>query len=604
MENVYSFLIFFSSSGAFEKSESRACFAGSQTVAVKTDPRLILTLTLSIFLGSCAIMKDANIEELGKSNHLEMRSNAFSELRRHPRAFRKHFETALTFLQKKDREQVDLQYARVGFETSWRLSRDFWPALLYLGIANDALGEYEKAIDSFVRAALIYDHAAIWRAASLSALKLGYERSAFVLYNKSLDASWKNTDEIKIYLDHLYENQSSTGKNSRSVLVSRLDYLSENKRFECFNFEKDGEDSSKTEDIDSLETGENSESSETNTDLSNIDLSGIKFDFSGLDSSATEETKPDQGPPDLELVKQSSKLYDGLEKDCLLKNVFIDTFIIRRTASSQNQTGIDLLSALQLTAGAVLLNFERIETNDVSGVGVNVQKTGRSGVNLTIPDITYALSLASENVEFLSVEASPTIMMRVGQTSEIFDGTEVVIIATGNDSSGQFQKEIGVKMKSHLYYIDENAATIKLDLSLSNLDGSSGSANFTVINTNKLESTVNGTFSYNTPLVFGGIAAQSVQADAVGQTGLKDIPGLGLLFGVDRKANLNRDITVIASVRPAEPENTSASARDMKFIQQLGFQPPENDFYRSGFIYESPGLNSVEEIIPKNMQKF
>jgi len=568
---------------------------------VKTSPGLILTLTLSIFLGSCAIMKDANIDELGKSDHLEIRSNAFLELRRHPRAFRKHFETALTFLKKKDREQVDLQYARVGFETSWRLSRDFWPALLYLGIANDALGEYEKAIDSFVRAAVIYDHAAIWRAASLSALKLGYERSAFVLYNKSLVAAWKNTDEIKNYLDQLYEKQSSAAKNARSVLVSRLDYLNENKSFECFNFEKDDGESSISEDTNSLETSENSE---TNAELSDIDLSGIKFDFSGLDSSATEETKPDQTSPDLELVEQSSKLYDGLEKNCLLKNVFIDTFIIRRTASSQNQTGIDLLSALQLTAGAVLLNFERIETNDVAGVGVNVQKTGRSGVNLTIPDITYALSLASENVEFLSVEASPTIMMRVGQTSEIFDGTEVVIIATGNDSSGQFQKEIGVKMKSHLYYIDENAATIKLDLSLSNLDGSSGSANFTVINTNKLESTVNGTFSYNTPLVFGGIAAQSVQADAVGQTGLKDIPGLGLLFGVDRKANLNRDITVIASVRPAEPENTSAAIRDMKFIQQLGFQPPETDFYRSGFIYESPGLKSIEKIIPANMQNF
>ena len=570
-------------------------------MAVKTSPGLILTLTLSIFLGSCAIMKDANIDELGKSDHLEIRSNAFLELRRHPRAFRKHFETALTFLKKKDREQVDLQYARVGFETSWRLSRDFWPALLYLGIANDALGEYEKAIDSFVRAAVIYDHAAIWRAASLSALKLGYERSAFVLYNKSLGAAWKNTDEIKNYLDQLYEKQSSAAKNARSVLVSRLDYLNENKSFECFNFEKDDGESSISEDTNSLETSENSE---TNAELSDIDLSGIKFDFSGLDSSATEETKPDQTSPDLELVEQSSKLYDGLEKNCLLKNVFIDTFIIRRTASSQNQTGIDLLSALQLTAGAVLLNFERIETNDVAGVGVNVQKTGRSGVNLTIPDITYALSLASENVEFLSVEASPTIMMRVGQTSEIFDGTEVVIIATGNDSSGQFQKEIGVKMKSHLYYIDENAATIKLDLSLSNLDGSSGSANFTVINTNKLESTVNGTFSYNTPLVFGGIAAQSVQADAVGQTGLKDIPGLGLLFGVDRKANLNRDITVIASVRPAEPENTSAAIRDMKFIQQLGFQPPETDFYRSGFIYESPGLKSIEKIIPANMQNF
>jgi tetratricopeptide (TPR) repeat protein len=570
-------------------------------VAVKTSPGLILTLTLSIFLGSCAIMKDANIDELEKSDHLEIRSNAFLELRRHPRAFRKHFETALTFLKKKDREQVDLQYARVGFETSWRLSRDFWPALLYLGIANDALGEYEKAIDSFVRAAVIYDHAAIWRAASLSALKLGYERSAFVLYNKSLGAAWKNTDEIKNYLDQLYEKQSSAAKNARSVLVSRLDYLNENKSFECFNFEKDDGESSISEDTNSLETSENSE---TNAELSDIDLSGIKFDFSGLDSSATEETKPDQTSPNLELVEQSSKLYDGLEKNCLLKNVFIDTFIIRRTASSQNQTGIDLLSALQLTAGAVLLNFERIETNDVAGVGVNVQKTGRSGVNLTIPDITYALSLASENVEFLSVEASPTIMMRVGQTSEIFDGTEVVIIATGNDSSGQFQKEIGVKMKSHLYYIDENAATIKLDLSLSNLDGSSGSANFTVINTNKLESTVNGTFSYNTPLVFGGIAAQSVQADAVGQTGLKDIPGLGLLFGVDRKANLNRDITVIASVRPAEPENTSAAIRDMKFIQQIGFQPPETDFYRSGFIYESPGLKSIEKIIPANMQNF
>jgi len=64
MENVYSFFIYFSSSGAFEKSETRACFAGSQIVAVKTDPRLILTLTLSIFLGSCAIVKDANIDEL------------------------------------------------------------------------------------------------------------------------------------------------------------------------------------------------------------------------------------------------------------------------------------------------------------------------------------------------------------------------------------------------------------------------------------------------------------------------------------------------------------------------------------------------------------
>ena len=133
---------------------------------------------------------------------------------------------------------------------------------------------------------------------------------------------------------------------------------------------------------------------------------------------------------------------------CQNVNLVVDTYVIRRSVQQASSIGIDLLSALKLTFGATLYDFDKTTTqnDNVSAT----QWTTTSAADLTIPSITYALSIANDSSVYTSLEASPSVLLNLNEKSKIFEGAEIFIVSTSSQTSGQFEKEIGVNHPSVL----------------------------------------------------------------------------------------------------------------------------------------------------------
>lgn len=160
---------------------------------------------LRIFLSSTVIVGCTNIETNydsinGSNNDIKLEPATFDYVQNNPLSYSRHFAIGLKYFRNTNRTNYDLHIARVAFETSWRLSRDFWPSAVYLALTYDKLGLYPQSLESFIEAANLHDHASLWRAASISALKSGYERLSFELYHRSKTARIQANDKINDYL--------------------------------------------------------------------------------------------------------------------------------------------------------------------------------------------------------------------------------------------------------------------------------------------------------------------------------------------------------------------------------------------------------------------
>ncbi|HAC57845.1 MAG TPA: hypothetical protein DCF73_05760, partial [Rhodobiaceae bacterium] len=307
------------------------------------------------------------------------------------------------------------------------------------------------------------------------------------------------------------------------------------------------------------------------------DLSDIKLDFSFIDDEG------DERPATPAEAERLSAL-------CERQNVIVDAYIIRRNGESASSAGIDLLSALELQFGAQLLDFTY---SNPSGSN-NSSSTLTSSVSVEIPDVTYALSIASDRRNFVTIDASPSIVARLGERSEIFDGTEVYIVASGDGGSGDFEKEIGVKMSIEPVVLTETSVTMTAGIEFSILDAeAASSANFQSLNTDKLIFDINGTFPFGAAVLIGKLSSAVVKDAGSGQTGLSDLPGVGRLFGNDNASAASRDVLVLATVR--QPSSTGAALeKKMDLLyERFGVAPVEHDVIRYGFIHEAPALATL-----------
>ena len=546
---------------------------------------ILLIGVLSSLVG-CASMSLDDHREAVKPKTITV--DEFKSLKRAPRSFQKHFKVGLSYFTKDNRTELDLQTASVAFDTSWRLSRDYWLAAVYLGLSYEELGLYSQAMEAYIQAGRTYDHAAIWRSASVVALKAGYENLAYSLYMRAADSNKQSEDLLESYLEAAYSPRSRGDglpqRNIRSLIND--EWIEET--IVCVADDDDDDDDDESDDDNSDEDDDESDDDNSNDDDDYVTDSGdfsFSFDFDfdlDLDEGGSEVAAS--------LTNSDQPVIDP----CQNVNLVVDTYVIRRSVQQASSIGIDLLSALKLTFGATLYDFDKTTTqnDNVSAT----QWTTTSAADLTIPSITYALSIANDSSVYTSLEASPSVLLNLNEKSKIFEGTEVFIVSTSSQTSGQFEKEIGVSLEATANSFTENEANLTLDVNLSTVNTTASTSNFETLNTDKLESEVTGIFPYDKAVVVSAFSSLNLRTNDTGQTGLKDVPGAGRLFGVDSASATARDVLVVSIVRLVSGVQRAPQSIEKNLADSLGIEVPEEDFSRVGFVYDLPSTRILMNI--------
>ena len=546
---------------------------------------ILLIGVLSSLVG-CASMSLDDHREAVKPKTIT--ADEFKSLKRAPRSFQKHFKVGLSYFTKDNRTELDLQTASVAFDTSWRLSRDYWLAAVYLGLSYEELGLYSQAMEAYIQAGRTYDHAAIWRSASVVALKAGYENLAYSLYMRAADSNKQSEDLLESYLEAAYSPRSRGDglpqRNIRSLIND--EWIEET--IVCVADDDDDDDDDESDDDNSDEDDDESDDDNSNDDDDYVTDSGdfsFSFDFDfdlDLDEGGSEVAAS--------LTNSDQPVIDP----CQNVNLVVDTYVIRRSVQQASSIGIDLLSALKLTFGATLYDFDKTTTqnDNVSAT----QWTTTSAADLTIPSITYALSIANDSSVYTSLEASPSVLLNLNEKSKIFEGTEVFIVSTSSQTSGQFEKEIGVSLEATANSFTENEANLTLDVNLSTVNTTASTSNFETLNTDKLESEVTGIFPYDKAVVVSAFSSLNLRTNDTGQTGLKDVPGAGRLFGVDSASATARDVLVVSIVRLVSGVQRAPQSIEKNLADSLGIEVPEEDFSRVGFVYDLPSTRILMNI--------
>ena len=519
----------------------------------------LLVLPASLILVSCSNIS-TEYDRINIDNKLvKIDNNAITNVEKNPLSFIRHFAIGLRYYLKSDRNNYDLQISRVAFETSWRLSRDFWPSAVYLALVFDKLGLHRQSLESFIEAANIYDHASLWRAASLSALKSGYERLSFELYIRSKTARIQVNDKINDYLLSSFDSKSAKDTNVKKEIkpISNKESLENN--FECIAEDLSAPKERKNDD------GENSD---------------------GSDGDSSKE----------KIAKY--KNYDN--KICNETNFYIQSYVITRNKTRKESTGVDLVSALQLTLGSTLYNFNRTAT--ITDSVNSTTNTYSSSLSAVIPSITYALSISNENGALSSIDATPSFVMSLGQKSDLFDGSSFDVITSSSDSNSHFTKDLGIKLQAYIYRFDRENIGINFYTNISAPTDQKSFSNFQVFKNDKLENTNIFNMPINKAIVVASFSSDIIDNNVKGQTYIKDIPVLGKLFGVEAQTNSKRDVLIISFVR-SDLKKHSSDTDERNLLSQYKFSS-EKTIFRYGYIYNAPDIGSIEEVFAKNIKSF
>jgi hypothetical protein len=527
----------------------------------------MFTKIASLFLCSTFIVGCTNIETdynriVDSDNNVKVEFENFDKLENNPLSYSRHFAIGLSYFLKTKKTNYDLHIARVAFETSWRLSRDFWPSAVYLALTYDKLGFYPQSLESFIEAANIHDHASLWRAASISALKSGYERLSFELYHRSKIARIQVDDKINAYLESSFDAMKAKELN----IVKEIKPISNEK-----SIENDFECVAENVNPPKKENGDNNDNSD--------DKSSDKDDENNI-------------------KKAAYKTYDN--DICNTTNFYIQSFIITREQNITESNGIDLISALKLTLGSTLYDFDRTATiTDSVNTTTSIYKNSLSAV---IPNITYALSIANESGQLSSVDATPSFVISLGQESDLFDGSSFDVIASSSDSTSHFTKDLGVKLQAYIYRFNQKNIGINIYSSLSTPSGTAAFNNFQVFRNDKLDNTNIFTMPINKAVIVASFSSDILNKSGNGQSNIKDIPVLGKLFGVEKYASEKRDVLIISFIR-SDLQKESQQIEELNLLSKYKFDS-NNTIFRYGYIYNAPDVGLIEDVFSDNIKSF
>ena len=101
-----------------------------------------------------------------------------------------------------------------------------------------------------------------------------------------------------------------------------------------------------------------------------------------------------------------------------------------------------------------------------------------------------------------------------------------------------------------------------------------------------------GTVPYNTGFLVGSIEIEQFDQTSAGQSGVRNIPVFGNLFGKRGTLSKRRELALLATVRPPEVIQYNIQINEIRILKALGVSVPEFA-RRNPIFHKAPTLDSI-----------
>mgnify|MGYP002632050243 FL=1 len=246
----------------------------------------------------------------------------------------------------------------------------------------------------------------------------------------------------------------------------------------------------------------------------------------------------------------------------------IEFFIIERTISAGSKVGQDILSDLSLD----IEGSRRVSQTSSSSNPVPSTSFSQS-ISLDIPSLNYDLSLASNGEMSDTVTASPQIRVYLNKPSTMTSGEKITLVSSGSsgssgtDLSRSIVTQSGITISASLSRFNETSAQIVASLEISDTSSLEIKDGFARLSNNTSKLDTAREVEYNTAFVLGSLRYREELLKGRGQTGLRNVPVLGALFGQTESSSIKKELAVLGVLR--QPARIVKN-EEAQFLSQIG----------------------------------
>ncbi len=262
--------------------------------------------------------------------------------------------------------------------------------------------------------------------------------------------------------------------------------------------------------------------------------------------------------------------YDPKKPDTFV----IDCAIMRVSEEGKTSKGTNILNSINivLNPGTYTANRTWPSTGGGNTQGSRNTMNFTQGFGLNQPaSAGYSLNIFNVSDTRIEVVARPTLLVAVGKVSEFFAGTDLVAnisSATGANSIERLPIGYRVTVTPVGSRKDKNGVLkIQFDVrvegnTVANLQpftgaASSGQSQYSEINHSSVCTTVE--LAFGETVILAGIYDREDNSTTSGTPGLRDIPGLGLLFSSDTTDSVRKSVVYMMTLRPTEKMQEDAN---------------------------------------------
>ena len=250
----------------------------------------------------------------------------------------------------------------------------------------------------------------------------------------------------------------------------------------------------------------------------------------------------------------------------------VDVVIIRRSEKSSQSSGINLLDALTLQFGSSLINSSWARSdNRIDPTQSTSIASSNSGVQLTIPTVTWSLNLANASGAASRIEARPTLLVHDGEEAKVFNGGSLTYATAGQLSSTSYTRDVGLSLSVKPKFTDEEHVTLGVSVVLENFVPAAPNGTFKeAVQTEKSATTVAADMRFGETLLVSSGASTTTNNNQSQTPVAGQIPILGKLFSSRVSAVQENTLLVLLTLRPV-PGAAAAleSADDSRQISAL-----------------------------------
>lgn len=277
------------------------------------------------------------------------------------------------------------------------------------------------------------------------------------------------------------------------------------------------------------------------------------------------------------------------KKECKNLNITAEVFFIRRTSSHSMTVGNDFFSDLVFQLGAQrVISAEKEVPNDWD-------TTVSDEINLSIPDIRYAVrALPLMDDSNVYVNATPSVLMTLGNSSEVREGSDKTIFYNSSVFSDNYTAKTGTTLTIEPEKATNSYCRMKIEFEFSSLNSLTPGSNALVLDVTTSNYDLTGYFPYDTPVVLGTVSSGKQEESSGGQKGLQFVPVIGNVAGSAGSSLSKADTLVLGRVSAPAAFAGSSETQTLETMRQSGIKVDDKAVIkRRKIIYSAPDLHKV-----------